>query len=48
MNYLSYAHMYEEYEFESEENGLPFFAKMPYDEFVTWRKRVEALSEKKE
>ena len=40
MNYLSYAHMYEEYSIESEANGIPAW---PYDEFVAWRKRIEAL-----
>ena len=40
LNYLSYAHMYEEYSIESEANGIPAW---PYDEFVAWRKRIEAL-----
>ena len=43
MNYLSYAHMYEEYSIESEANGID---PWPYDEFVAWKKRVEALFEK--
>jgi len=37
--------MYEEYSIESEANGIPAWT---YDEFVAWRKRVEALFDEKD